>query len=219
MNKLLLVCLLVLAPVSMASADLKIAVVDLGKAFEQYYKTKDAQAKLKEKQDGYQKDIQDLINTYQRMGGEADALKKAADDPTLSAPARKDKADALIVKKQDLNNLGTKIQEMTTERKREIQDELIRRHNDILAEISKVITDYAGPQGYDLVIDKSSASAASGVSIVLYNSSKLIDITTDIITLLNKTAPAPGGASLSGAAAPMTPAVPARTTPAVPAGH
>jgi len=44
---------------------------------------------------------------------------------------------------------------------------------------------------------------------VLYNSSKLIDITTDIITLLNKTAPAPGGAAPTGAA----------STPATPAGH
>jgi outer membrane protein len=194
----------------MASADLKIAVVDLGKAFDQYYKTKDAQAKLKDKQDGYQKEIQDLINDYQRMGGEAETLDKAASDQTLSAAARQDKATALQAKKQDLVNLGNKIQEMKVERGREINEEILRRHKEITDEISKVISDYSGPQGYDLVIDKSSASAASGVSIVLYNSSKLIDITDTIITLLNQTAPAPGGATLSGGAAP---------TPATPASH
>jgi outer membrane protein len=207
MNKLLLACLLVLAPVSMASADLKIAVVDLSKAFDTYYKTKDAQTKLKEKQDVYQKEIQELINDYQRMGGEAETLDKAQNDPTLSSAARKDKSDALTAKKQDLVNLQNKIQEMKVERTREIQDELFRRHKEIVDEISKVITDYSGPQGYDLVIDKSSASAASGVSLVLYNSSKLIDITAEIISLLNKTAPAPAGASPSGAAS--TPATPA----------
>jgi outer membrane protein len=191
----------------MASADLKIAVVDLSKAFDQFYKTKDAQAKLKEKQDGYQKEIQDLINDYQHMGEEAQALDKAQNDPTLSAQARQDKATALGAKKQDLVNLGNKIQEMKVERTREIQEELLRRHKEIVDEISKVISDYSGPQGFDLVIDKSSASAASGVSIVLYNSSKLIDITTNIITLLNQTAPAASGASPSGAA-------PAAATPA-----
>ena len=208
MNKLLLLCLLVFAPVTMASADLKIAVVDLSKAFDAYYVTKDAQTKLKEKQDGYQKDIQSLITDYQHMGEEAQTLDKAANDPTLSTAARQDKSTALTAKKQDLVNLGNKIQEMRTERTREIQDELFRRHKEIVDEISKVITDYAGPQGYDLVIDKSSASAASGVSIVLYSSSKLIDITEEIITLLNKTAPVGGGASPSGAA-PTTPAAPA----------
>jgi outer membrane protein len=64
MNKLLLVCVLLFLPVSLATADLKVAVVDLSKAFDQYYKTKDAQGLLKQKQDGYQKEIQDLINGY-----------------------------------------------------------------------------------------------------------------------------------------------------------
>jgi outer membrane protein len=203
MNKLFLVCLLFLAPFSIASADLKIAVIDLSKAFDDYYVTKDAQAKLKVKQDGYQKDIQDLINNYQHMGEEAQALDKAANDPTLSQAARQDKATALTQKKQDLVNLGNKIQEMKVERTREIQEELFRRHKEIVDQISKVVSDYSGPQGYDLVIDKSSASAASGVSIVLYSSPKLTDITTDIITLLNKTAPV-GGAAAS--TAPTTPA-------------
>jgi outer membrane protein len=199
MNKLFLVCLLALAPFSIASADLKIAVVDLSKAFDSYYVTKDAQAKLKVKQDGYQKDIQDLINNYQHMGEEAQALDKAANDPTLSDAARKDKGTALQVKKQDLVNLGNKIQEMKVERTREIQEELIRRHKEIVDQISKVISDYSGPQGYDLVIDKSSSSAASGVSIVLYSSSKLTDVTTDIINILNKSAPAGAAASTAPA--------------------
>jgi outer membrane protein len=210
MNKLLLVCLLVFAPVSLATADLKVAVIDLSKAFDAYYVTKDAQTKIKEKQDTYQKEIQDLINDYQRMGEEADALNKAANDQTLSATTRQDKLTALNVKKQDLNALGGKIQEMRTERGKELQDEVLRRHKEITDEISKVINDYSGPQGYDLVIDKSSASAspATGVSIVLFNSSKLTDITQDIITLLNKTAPPAGGAAPSGtapSAAPVSP--------------
>ena len=209
MNKFLLVCLFLLAPVTLASADLKIAVVDLSKAFDQYYKTKDAQALLKQKQDGYQKEIQDLINDYERMGQEAQTLDKASNDPTLSDAARKDKAGALQAKKQDLVNLQNKIQEMKVERTREIQEELFRRHKEIVDEISKIITDYSGPQGYDLVIDKSSASAASGVSIVLYNSSKLLDITADVIGMLNKNAPAAGSAPAVTTGTPVIPATPA----------
>jgi outer membrane protein len=190
MNKLLLVCLLFLAPVSLATADLKVGVVDLSKAFEEFYKTKDAQAHLKEKQDGYQKEIQDLVTDYQNMGQEAQQLDKQVNDPTLSPAAKADKQKALDQKKQDLVNLGNKIQEMTTERKREIQDELFRLHKQIVDEISTVVSTYSAPEGYDLVIDKSSASAASGVSIVLFSSSKLTDITPDIIKLLNKNAPA-----------------------------
>jgi len=204
MNKLLLACLLFFVPVTLASADLKVAVIDLSKAFDEFYETKDAQAKLKVTQDGYQKEIQGYITDYQRMGDEATALDKAQNDPTLSAAARQDKATALNAKKQDLVNLGNKIQEMKVERTREIQEELLRRHKEIVDKMSKVITDYCGPQGYDLVIDKSSASAASGVSIVLYSSNKLIDITADIITLLNKAAPASAAGATTPAASPMS---------------
>jgi len=207
MNKLLLVCLLVLAPVSIASADLKIAVIDLSQAFDKFYKTKDAQAKLKEKQDGYQKELQDKITVYQHMGEEAQALDKAAQDQTLSAAARQDKQTALNAKKQDLVTMGNQIQEDKVERTREIQDELFRQHKLIVDEITKVITDYSGPQGFDLVIDKSSASAASGVSMVLYNSDKLVDITPQIIGLLNKGAPA--SATTTSTTSTSTPALPA----------
>ena len=208
MNKLLLVCLLALAPVSIASADLKIAVIDLSQAFDKYYKTATAQAKLKEKQDTYQKELQDKITVYQHMGEEAQALQKAIDDPTLSAAAHQDKTTALNAKKQDLVTMGNQIQEDKVERTREIQEELYRQHKIIVDEISAVITTYSGPQGFDLVIDKSSASAASGVSIVLYSSPKLVDITPDIIALLNKGAPPTTGTTASGGA-PTTPTLPA----------
>jgi Skp family chaperone for outer membrane proteins len=199
MKKLLFACLLVLAPVSLASADLKVAVIDLGKAFDGYYKTKDAQTKLKAKQDTYQKQVQDLITDYQHMSEEADALQKGAQDPTLSKQAQQDKSNALEQKKQDLINLGNKIQEMKVEKGREIQEELLRRHKEIVDEITKAVSDYSGGQGFDIVIDKSSQSAASGVPIVLYNSAKLTDITQTILDSMNKSAPA-GGAAPAGEA-------------------
>jgi len=206
MNKLLLLCFLVLAPISFASADLKIAVIDLSKAFDSYYKTQDAQARIKEKADLFQKDYQDLVATYQHLGEEAQALQAASTDATLSADARNDKSKALQAKAQDLKSMERKIEEMKVERQREIQDEIGRRHQEILGEITKVINDYSGPQGYDLVLDK---SGAGGVHYLLYNSSKLTDITADIIKTLNANrpagSPAPAAASAPAAAAPATP--------------
>ena len=219
MNKLLLLGFLMLAPVSLASADLKIAVIDLNKAFESYYKTQDAQSRLKEKQDLFQKDYQDLVSTYNHMGEEAQALKTAASDPTLSADARNDKGKALQAKAQDLQSMERKIEEMKVERQREIQDEVMRRHQEIVGEITKAINAYSGPQGYDLVLDKSSSSSASGVPYVLYNSSKLIDITADIVKALNATRPA--GAAISTPPVTPPPQVPASTpeAPTIPAPH
>jgi len=200
MNKLLLLGLLAFAPVSLANADLKIAVVDLGKAFDSYYKTKDASAHIDQKKAAYTKDIQDMVADFQHMQDDAQKLYTAANDPTLSQQARTDKANALTSKKQDLLNMQNKIEEMKTEDSNAIKDEIFRRHKEIVDEITGVVTAISAPQGYDLVIDKSSASAASGIPIILYNSSKLIDITADVIAKLNATAPAGGTAAPTGAA-------------------
>ena len=204
MNKLLLLCLLALTPVSMASADLKIAVIDLGKAFDAYYKTKEAEARIKEKEGAAQKDMTDLTTEFENMQEEAKHLYDASKDPTLSTAAQKEKATALQQKQQDLLTLQNKIHETKVEREREIQDEVMRSHKEILDEITKVVNDYSGPQGFDIVVDKSSASVSSGLPVILYNSNKLIDITEEIIRQLNLTAPSPSAGAPSGAATPST---------------
>ena len=204
MNKLLLISLLAFAPVSMANADLKVAVIDLGKAFDSYYKTKDASAKIDAKKAAYTKDIQDMVSDFQTMQNDAQKLYNKANDATLSQQARTEAGTALNQKKQDLLNMQNKIEEMKTEDSNAVKDEIFRRHKEIVDEITAIVTAYSGPQGFDLVIDKSSASAASGIPIVLYNSSKLIDITADVIARLN--AGAPAGGTTSTAPVPAAPA-------------
>jgi outer membrane protein len=204
MKKSLLLACLLFAPFSLASADLKIATVDLGKAFQAFYKTKDSNAKLKEKEDSYRKDISDMQADYDHMVEEANKLRDAATDPTLSPAAQDEKKKAFQAKAQDVQNMSRKIQETSSERGRELQDEQFRRRKEIVDEISKVVTDYSGPQGYDLVLDKT--PGATGVPVVLFNSAKLVDITNDIITKLNAGAPPSSGAMApapSGAGTPL----------------
>lgn len=201
MKKLLVFGLLLFVPVSMASADLKVATVDLGKAFDAYYKTKEAAAHLKEKQEAAQKEIQDKITDYQNIGEEVQKLDQESKDPTLSAEARTEKGKARDQRGADLKAAERQIEEFRTERSKELQDEYLRRRKEVVDEITKVINDYSGPQGYDLVLDKSSASATSGVPFVLFSSSKLTDITQDIIKKENVGAPATTGAATTPAPA------------------
>jgi Skp family chaperone for outer membrane proteins len=200
MKKLLIFCLLALAP-SFAKADLKIAVIDLGKTFDQYSVTGDARKKLNEKHDQYQKELQEMISDYNHMGEELEALIKASQDPTLSKDAQMAKAKAAEDKKQEFLALKNKLEERKNELDKELNDEMLRRHKEILDQITQVVNGYAGPAGYDLVIDTSSVTPTSGVSIILFHSSKLIDITADITKQLNASAPpATASAAPSGAA-------------------
>lgn len=193
MKKFLFAALLLFVPVSLASADLKIATIDLNKTFDSYYKTKEAAAHLKQKQDEAQKEIQDQVQDYQKIGDNVQQLDQESKDPTLSPEARAEKAKARDQRAGDLKAKERQIEEFKTERSNELKDEYMRRRKEIVDVITKTINDYSGPQGFDLVLDRSSTSVSSGVSVVLYNSSKLTDITQDVITKLNAGAPATTG--------------------------
>jgi Skp family chaperone for outer membrane proteins len=136
------------------------------------------------------------------MGEELESLLKAANDPTLSHDAQLAKAKAADDKKQEFLALKNKLEERKNELDKELNDEMLRRHQDILKQITDVVNTYAGPSGYDLVIDTSSVTPTSGVSVFLYHSAKLTDITQEVITQLNKSAPTTATADSSGGLAP-----------------
>jgi outer membrane protein len=190
MKKLLILGLLVFVPASLASADLKIATVDLGQAFDAYYKTKEDISELKEKELDAQKDVQAKNAAYELIGEDVTKLDQESKDPTLSAEARTERAKARDLRGGDLDAARRSLSEFVDERKKELQDEYLRRRNNVVAELTKIITDYSSAQGYDLVLDKTSASVTSGVPIVLFSSGKLPDITADVIKQENAGAPA-----------------------------
>src|ERR1700722_19835398 len=132
MKKLLFCALLLFVPVSLASADLKVATVDLGKAFDSFYKTKEAAAHLKEKQDEAQKEIQDQVADYQRISDEVNKLDQESKDPTLSPEARAEKAKARDQRGADLQAKGRSIEEFKTERGNELKDEYVRRRKEVV---------------------------------------------------------------------------------------
>ncbi|MEJ0001014.1 MAG: OmpH family outer membrane protein [Verrucomicrobiota bacterium] len=197
-----LTTLLLLALLLPARADLKIAVIDLGQAFDQDNATKDARAKLNDKRQQFQKELRDLASDYNQLGEVLQGLDKAKDDPTLGPAAREEKAKLFEEKKRDFLALQSRLQERRTELDKELNDEVLRRHKEILDAMQQVIGRFAASAGYDVVLDTSTVEATSGASIVLYHSAKLADITADIVKLINASAPA-----TASAAPPAVPAV------------
>jgi hypothetical protein len=79
-----------------ALAQTKIATVDLRKLFDGYWKTKQAQADIKEQQTQLDKDAKAMLDDYKKAGDEYQQLLTQEDDPAISADERdrrKQKAD------------------------------------------------------------------------------------------------------------------------------
>lgn len=200
MKKMSLVVAGVLVISTFAAAEAKIGVVDLSKAFTEYYKTKEAEETLNERRGTFQKERQDMMTDYQKLVDDTQKLKLAAEDKTLSEAARTEKMKAFETKVQDVRNQENKIRGFEQQRGKQLDDQFMRMRKGIVDEINKAVQDFSAKEKFNLVIDKS-AAGVSQTPVVLY-SQDLKDITDDVIKVINASKPAGGASSATTTPAP-----------------
>ena len=89
------------APVS-AQAQLKVGTIDMKSVFDQYYKTKEQEAKINESRTQAKKELDDRMDTFQKAQEEARRLNDEANKPELAEKAKAEKTKALQEKLQEL---------------------------------------------------------------------------------------------------------------------
>jgi outer membrane protein len=185
----------------------KILVVDLAKLFDNHWKTKEQQVKLKA--DGAK--AQDQIAQLQKDGNalvdQFKELDEQSKNPTATAEAKaKAQADAqklydqIQQKRSELNSFAQNTQSTLRQRFETFKTLM-------LEEITKVAVDIAKKKGATFLLDKSGPTLV-GVSNILYADSSL-DITDEVSSELNKDAPAvtPTAAATAAPAASDSPSI------------
>lgn len=167
----------------------KIATVDLRKVFDNYWRTKQADAKLKEDASDLEKDRKVMIDQFQK--GEVDYKKMldGANDPAISTAERdkrkKDAENELL----GLRDLESRIKQFDTTSRATLGEKQRRIRDNILSEIRDAIKSKVKGANYSLVID-TAAETPNGTPIILFNSGS-DDITDPVLTQLNVNAPPP----------------------------
>src|ERR1700761_836911 len=187
MNKILTIALgaiLALPVAGFAQGTLKIGTVDMNRAFKEYNKTKDAEAKINEAKNAAKKEYDDRADAYKKALDEINNLNKQLDSNALSAEAKSAKAKERDDKITNIKNMEREINDFRTTRERQLQEQALRMREGIVKEITDVVMDHVKSQNLDLVFDKSGMSL-NGVPLLLYSRDNA-DFTNDIITALNK---------------------------------
>jgi outer membrane protein len=221
MKKLLIIALgamLALPVVTFAQGTVKFGTVDMNRAFKEYNKTKDAEAKINEAKNAAKKEYDDRADAYKKALDEINNLNKQLDAPALSADAKTQKAKERDDKIANIKNMEREINEFRQTRERQLQEQALRMREGIVKEITDVVMEKVKANNLDLVFDKSGMSL-NGVPLLMY-SKENVDFTNDIILVLNKpgrapavstttdkttTAPAPAPASSASPAKPTRP--------------
>lgn len=170
-----------------ALAQTKIATVNLRKLFDGYWKTKQAQADIKEQQTQLDKDDNALRDAYKKTSDEYQKLLTQANDQAISADERARRQHAAADKLQQLQQSKAQIDSYERTAQANLHDQLQRTRDKVLADIQEHINAAAKAGGYSLVLD-TDAKSDTATDIVLYHGTE-DDLTGTILKQLNAGAP------------------------------
>jgi len=202
MKKTILTLTCTLALALSASAEQKIATVDLRKVFDNYWRTKQADANIKEQAADLEKERKTMVDRFQANEEKYKKLLDGANDIALSAPERekrkKDAENELI----NLREMETRIRQFDNTSKATLGEKQRRIRDNILQEIRDTIKARVKTGGYTLVLD-TAAETPNSTPILLYSSGN-DDLTDVVLSQLNINAPAatPGKADAKPDAKP-----------------
>jgi Skp family chaperone for outer membrane proteins len=188
-----------------ASAQGKIGIVDLRKVFDDYHKTKTADARLKDQAADLDKERKAMMDQYQKATDDYKAALDGANDQAVSADEREKRKKTAESKLLDIKKLEQDIGQFDRQARTTLEEEQRKYRDKILVEIRNVINARAKSAGYSLVID-SAAESINKTPIVMYTTGEN-DITAAVLTELNANAPA-----ASAAPAATTPSLAPRPT-------
>ncbi len=187
MKKILLITLgsmLALPGLTFAQSSMKISTVDMNRAFKEYTKTKDAEAKINEAKNAAKKEYDDRADAYKKALDDINNLNKQLDAPALSADAKTQKAKERDDKIANIKNMEREINEFRQTRERQLQEQAMRMREGIVKEITEVVMEKVKSGNLDLVFDKSGMSL-NGVPLLMYSRND-VDFTNDVVAVLNK---------------------------------
>lgn len=172
---------------SSALAQPKIATVDLRKLFDNYYKTKLAQAAIQERAAQLDKDDKSMKDDLKKGSEDYQALQQQANDQALSADERDRRKQSAADKLKELQSSKAAIDQFERQAQTTLGEQRQRMRESILTEIKAAVATKAKAGGFNLVFDAASETV-NGTMTLVYTSGEN-DLTEAILSQLNAGAP------------------------------
>src|SRR5713101_6614343 len=171
-----------------AWAQSRIATVDLRKLFDNYWKTKQADAALKDRAADMEKEHKNMLDDWKKAKEDYQNLLTSANDLAVSTDERERRKKAAEDKLKYIKDTEDTITQYERQARATLDEQRRRMRDNILGEIRNVVNAKAKAGGYSLVVDSASESF-NNTPVVLYTNNEN-DMTTAVLDQLNAGAPA-----------------------------
>jgi outer membrane protein len=180
---LILTVVLLTATAVSASAQTKLAVVDMKKLFNGYYKTKLAQTSFNNHRADLRKEVKDMADGLDKAQADYKKLLDQANDPAISADERDKRKQAAADKAKEISDSQANFDQFQRRAESTLGDQSQRMSANLVSEIQKAVADKAKAGGYAVVLNSAS------VETVIYANAGDNDLTAAVLAQLNAGAP------------------------------
>ncbi len=188
LKKLIPVLILFVGTSVFAQSQYKIATVDLGRVFTNYWKTKQAQTAIDDKRTDIEKRGKEMMDNFNKSKADYQKMLDSVNDPAVSAEERDKRKKAAEDALKDLKDQDDALQQFDRGARTSLDEQLKRTRDNIVSDIRTAITAMSKSDGYTLVIDTASQSI-NGTPVILYSVPGDNDITDKVIKHINMGAP------------------------------
>ena len=178
----LLTAVLLVATACGASAQTKVASVDMKKIFDSYWKKKQATVALENRKAELTKELKDMAAGLEKAQQTYTQLLDQSNDQAISADERDKRKQAAGDKAKEINTSKAALEQFQRQAEAQLADQSQRMSGNIVTEIQKAVADQAKAGGFSIVLNSASTE------VVVYTDSKA-DITDAVIGQLKLSEP------------------------------
>src|SRR5260370_37205999 len=179
--------LIMLFSTSSSRAQGHVATIDLRKVFDNYWKTKQADAALKDRAADMEKEHKNMLDDWKKAKEDYQGLLGSANDQAVSTEEREKRKKSAEEKLKYIKETEDTIAQYERQARSTLDEQKKRMRDNILGEIRTAVNAKAKSSGFSLVFD-TAAESANGTPIILFTSNDN-DMTETILTHLNAGAP------------------------------
>jgi Skp family chaperone for outer membrane proteins len=169
-----------------AQAQPKIAVINMKTVFDGYWKTKQSDATIKERQGEYEKERKKMQEDYEKLNLEFKELDRSSRDPAVSADEQKKRKDSASSKLLEIREIEQSVRNFDTNFRSQVADQIQRLRENIFRDIRELVDAKAKAANYNLVVN--TAAETTAVPTFMF-AAGLPELTQEVLTELNAKAP------------------------------
>jgi outer membrane protein len=167
----------------------RVATIDMRKVFDGYWKTKHAEAALKDRQADMEKEHKNMVDDWKKAKDDYQSLLSEANNQAISSDERDKRKKSAEDKLKYIKETEDSIAQYERQARTTLDEQRRRMVDNIVAEIRNIVNAKAKAAGFAMVID-TSAQTTSLTPVVLFSDNSN-DITAPVLESLNVGAPPP----------------------------